>query len=461
MAKDSGSGDQTDKWRLQLEDAERELETKAKEMEKVGELVNSTISKLVRTVSEKSNAFEAEIKAINKALTRGFDIPAFEKAVARLSDQILHFEQAENISNEKPQQSASVNDGRICALLISEILYQLMESISLPAELHTSLEALKKSLENGIEVGQWGDMLEDVADLAADIRMKINTERTDTETFLKQVTGRLQELDSYIQGSESSRQAALLSGKTLDDAVKLEMRELHVKVAQAEEVDSLKFMIRTRLEAIESHFSGFRNAELERHEKESDLVKALTQRLSELEKETEVLRERVQKERMQALMDPLTGIANRLGYMEHMNQEYARWKRFKHPLSLVVWDVDHFKRINDSYGHAAGDKALKALAKLISSKVRETDFVARFGGEEFVVIMPGADLKSAESVADKLRASVEGLSFHFKGEPVSISVSCGVAQFKQGETIESVFERADKALYQAKEGGRNRVVTSL
>ena len=179
-----------------------------------------------------------------------------------------------------------------------------------------------------------------------------------------------------------------------------------------------------------------------------------------LEEESKALKARVQKERMQAQTDTLTGVANRLGYDQRISQEYARWKRFGNPLILIVCDVDHFKRINDDYGHAAGDKALKTIAKLLQGKIRETDYLARFGGEEFVLIMPGANQDVAKEVAEKLRDAVGSSGFHFKGEPVSITISAGVAEFKEGDVPLAVFERADNALYKAKEAGRNKVVVA-
>jgi diguanylate cyclase len=117
--------------------------------------------------------------------------------------------------------------------------------------------------------------------------------------------------------------------------------------------------------------------------------------------------------------------------------------------------VDHFKKINDRYGHQAGDKVLRIIAKRLTDQVRESDFVARYGGEEFVVLLPEADPASALAVAEKLRKSIDDLEFHYRDEPVPITISCGIATFRQNDDPESVFRRADAALYRAKEAGRN------
>jgi diguanylate cyclase len=117
-----------------------------------------------------------------------------------------------------------------------------------------------------------------------------------------------------------------------------------------------------------------------------------------------------------------------------------------------------FKRINDNYGHLAGDKVLKIIAKSLQRNLRDSDFIARFGGEEFVALMPETSAEEAKLVAEKLRVKVESSPYNFKKEPVQITISFGISQFALGETIEEVFERADKALYKAKENGRNQVI---
>jgi diguanylate cyclase len=139
-----------------------------------------------------------------------------------------------------------------------------------------------------------------------------------------------------------------------------------------------------------------------------------------------------------------------------MEEEFARWSRFRQPLCIAAWDIDHFKRINDAYGHRAGDKVLRIVADTLAERLRETDFLARYGGEEFVMILPGTQADGAAQVIEAMRAAVAGLGFHFRGNPVSVTVSCGITPFRDGDSPDEAFERADKALYRAKQAGRNR-----
>jgi len=124
-----------------------------------------------------------------------------------------------------------------------------------------------------------------------------------------------------------------------------------------------------------------------------------------------------------------------------------------------VWDVDHFKRINDTYGHRAGDKVLQVISECFAGKIRSTDFIARYGGEEFVMLLPGTHLEDATSFSDRIRAAIAEIGFHFRGQPVSVTVSSGITALHPDDSAGTAFDRADKALYQAKQTGRNRCVT--
>ncbi|MBP2310945.1 diguanylate cyclase [Azospirillum soli] len=161
----------------------------------------------------------------------------------------------------------------------------------------------------------------------------------------------------------------------------------------------------------------------------------------------------------QAHTDPLTGAANRRFFLERAQEEIARSRRYGHPLSVLMTDIDHFKRINDTHGHAAGDEALKRFANLLRDDLRPSDLIGRYGGEEFVVLLPETELADAPAVAERLRAKVEGAELVHDGISFHMTVSIGVAavDLRDG-MIEAALNEADAALYRAKETGRNRVV---
>ena len=160
-----------------------------------------------------------------------------------------------------------------------------------------------------------------------------------------------------------------------------------------------------------------------------------------------------QAERM-AATDPLTNVYNRGKFSELLGQEIKRVKRYDKSFSIVLLDIDHFKKINDSYGHDVGDYVLRRVTELIRENIRGLDMLARYGGEEFVIILPETDLSGAEVVAERVRKAIECAFFDEVGH---ITVSAGVSDFIEGDNMKSLVKKADNALYVAKNDGRNRV----
>lgn len=165
-------------------------------------------------------------------------------------------------------------------------------------------------------------------------------------------------------------------------------------------------------------------------------------------------------ESLQALsgLDFLTGLANRRSMMEALAAEQGRAGRSREPLAVLMCDVDHFKVVNDTYGHAVGDEVLRTLARTLHDALRRYDQCARWGGEEFLVLLPGTDLQGAQEVAEKLRREAGGIVVEASdGTRVSVTLSVGVAQLEAEESVDSVLRRADAAMYDAKRAGRDRV----
>ena len=170
----------------------------------------------------------------------------------------------------------------------------------------------------------------------------------------------------------------------------------------------------------------------------------------------------VEESRWMATTDALTGLLNRRAFLESTNREVARAKRYNDPLSVVLLDVDHFKLINDKRGHAAGDMVLSAMGSLLNRALRTCDILARWGGEEFVLVLPSTSLEGAEQVAERVRELLEGAQIRDgNGDTIPVTGSLGVATYIVGETLEQVIDRADRAMYRAKSGGRNRVVCDV
>ncbi len=186
-------------------------------------------------------------------------------------------------------------------------------------------------------------------------------------------------------------------------------------------------------------------------EQDSSTVSAMAKRIAELEAELAKVKARSKE-------DFLTKLYNRRALDEYFNVKEAEYKRYNRNYSMAMFDLDHFKNINDTFGHDAGDAVLAAFAKILKKEARQVDVVGRFGGEEFVAILSQTDKKGAEVFANKVRATVEKTRFMYKKKRINVTVSIGVSQRSDYVNVEALQKAADDALYEAKKGGRNRVV---
>lgn len=191
-------------------------------------------------------------------------------------------------------------------------------------------------------------------------------------------------------------------------------------------------------------------------------------RIRLLSAENEALKSKLEELKQLALIDELTGIYNHRHIMGILDNEIARTKRIKGKrrekttselLSILMLDLDHFKNINDSFGHPAGNAVLMQFSKLLKEILRKTDFYGRYGGEEFLIILPGTAKRGASIIGGKLRKSCENLIVNYKGEEVHFTFSGGIAELKPNDDAFSLIARADKRLYAAKNSGRNKIVS--
>lgn len=193
-------------------------------------------------------------------------------------------------------------------------------------------------------------------------------------------------------------------------------------------------------------------------------VRTLNARLDESHLEVENLRKEVRRAREDAMIDGLTGLANRRSFDSALTQYLAATASDMNGPSLLIADIDNFKRINDSYGHLFGDKVIRSIATILRDNVKGKDLAARYGGEEFVVILPETSLEGAQSLAEKIRKIIANCRIKRIGSDetvANITISLGVASWLPGETEQQLIARADNALYQSKQQGRNRVTLAL
>lgn len=184
----------------------------------------------------------------------------------------------------------------------------------------------------------------------------------------------------------------------------------------------------------------------------------LENKLQELNKQCLYYKQQSHRLKEKNLYDELTQLHNRHAFNTRMQHEYKSWCRYQTPFCLAFIDIDNFKQINDDFGHTAGDKALKAIAKALKTGLRDTDFICRYGGDEFVLILNNTTLAVCQKPLDKIREVISKIPFRFHETKVTITISIGVSCIQQDDTKETLLARSDNALYEAKKNGRNSIV---
>lgn len=231
-------------------------------------------------------------------------------------------------------------------------------------------------------------------------------------------------------------------------------QELKELTEKANNLDSLRDHIFKYVSDVEGIIKA---KEEQQEEKFRHKFQGMVRQIKELQTETQTYQKTLKQQSKQLHIDFLTKVPNRAAWSDRLDIEVTRFQRYQHPLNLAVIDIDKFKSINDTYGHLAGDKVLSVIAQTLQKSIRNADYIARFGGEEFALLLPDISQKQANLVLEKLCERIRSIPFKFKHESVSISISIGYTSFVKGDDAESAFNRADEALYQAKHNGRNQV----
>ena len=193
-----------------------------------------------------------------------------------------------------------------------------------------------------------------------------------------------------------------MQSQQLDSELQGSVEELKTSIDDAQSLSDIKSQISQKIDSILSRVNQFCNDQISNQENMADNCESLVEQLRATEDETSRLKEELAAQRLRAQTDPLTGLPNRYSYNDRLTQEYNRWRRYRSPLSLVLGDIDFFKQVNDKHGHSAGDLALKEIALFLQSELRESDFIARFGGEEFVMLLPETTLVDATKAMNKI-----------------------------------------------------------
>ncbi|MFQ2907742.1 diguanylate cyclase [Aeromonas allosaccharophila] len=336
---------------------------------------------------------------------------------------------------------------------IADELQRLITELDFAGAIGESLGDIRRQLLIGINPALLAETCLQVIELIIE---GTREERKASRAFLSSLNESLSAV--HVGFTESLDEGRALQNETREtrEALVNELQAIDQSLASHNSLDALKRTISGHMGAI--------NLLLQERESTAARERHLLTRLSTMESKLRLMKEetaeykkRLTIQKHKLFLDSLTQVHNRAALDERLEQEYKRWLRYRTPLCMAIIDIDHFKNINDNYGHMAGDKALKVVAKALQSALRDTDFIARFGGEEFVVLLPNINPDKFQKPLETLRQTIKSIPFRFRDAKVEITISIGATLFKEGDNPSDVFERADKALYHAKNTGRDQV----
>lgn len=335
---------------------------------------------------------------------------------------------------------------------IARVLNQFLLSLENEAAIKDKVESIRRQVADGLAQTALIPTLEAVRDLVMEAYLAANQAFAN---YLKNVNQELAEIYGLLGGAVKNNQQELAASRKLQDDVMREMSDLETSANGATDINQLKDRVKSQIGNIRQAIDQYQSSDINQNQLAQQLA-TLGEKIKVMETEAEQNRSILEKHRHKALHDPLTELPNREAYNERAVAEVQRWQRYQRPLSIAIFDIDYFKKINDNFGHQAGDRVIKVIGRSIAKRLREVDFFCRYGGEEFVAFMPETDADSALVVLEKLREAIAKAAFNYKNQPMAISISIGLTEFKAGDDLATAFERADKALYRAKANGRNR-----
>ncbi|MDY6851296.1 MAG: GGDEF domain-containing protein [Thermodesulfobacteriota bacterium] len=299
------------------------------------------------------------------------------------------------------------------------------------------------------------------SDTSSRLRETLDNYLSEGTKFTQELT---QALYQKFYSNEALESRALLIDRTEDKIQELALEIIKELVSSIVESSAFSQSIAGQIEAVGDacDLDNIRNIVADIIYETDQIIKSqgtFQNRIEKTSQELTSLQENLRRSEELANIDELTKLSNRRAFNLRLAEEMNRSKRYGHPLSLIMLDLDDFKKVNDNYGHVVGDSLLEITAGSIKAMVRQSDFPARYGGEEFVVICPETDIKEACLIAERIRTKIDETRFTVRGDSVKATISGGVSTISQDEKELDFIDRADKCLYLAKKSGKNRICT--
>lgn len=376
-----------------------------------------------------------------------------------IEGEILETKYRERSTPEQLTNNSQADSFAAISDRVTMILIELLDHFPVVDCVEQKAVKIKQAINRGLNWYELAPTLEDIRDFV--IQSSIGAD-DNYRTYLNHVYEELSHITHSLGVAIKEEEQQRIANTALQDSVGSGMRTISNALNEHNDIDRLKMAVESQVHTIQGALEKSQATQNEGKESLTSQLSALVDRVHKMEQQDATTRQQLEAEKIRAVTDTLTGLPNREAYGERVHNEMLRWQRYQHPLSLAVLDIDYFKKVNDQYGHQMGDKVLKAVSTSVANRLREVDFIARFGGEEFVLLLPETNAEDALSMLNRTRERLAKTHMRSKkdGEETkfTVTVSIGIAEFSAGDTAEDVFERADKALYEAKENGRNQCI---
>ncbi len=388
---------------------------------------SAELIKLLNKFSKSKEQYSENINVFIKDITDSTDFTFDSKAI-KTSEimQQLAIELAEYIYTLKSDNNAGavIDDNLHENINVNHVLNEIVNQLTLPASSEKAKFNVVKAINSSDNKTEKG-IIKKIVRLVNQSITSVEQEKQDLETYLTKISTQLVDIESFMHVIRRDNDESKSRSLSLTDSVETGFSSIEETITESTDLTALKQDVSTNLTEIRKHVEDYKHSEEVKKDISSQSYAKIIEELSRSQKESEKLQEQLHESKIQLLRDPLTGVANRLAYDERIIVEFNRWKRTNTPLCLALWDIDHFKKINDRYGHGVGDRVLKLFADIIQSRIRKVDLFARIGGEEFVLVMPDTSIENALNLNNTLRVMLEECNFHYEGQHCQITSSVG------------------------------------
>jgi diguanylate cyclase len=347
--------------------------------------------------------------------------------------------------------------------LLKNIADTVLSSISelTPGSITSQLINLKDQLNDEAVLKDTTTWLDSTVKIIKNHFDAISKKNKELEEFMLQTMKHLEETELHMASELTSHQQKFSEDRDFENTISVNMNMMRQDIHTGNDLTSIKKAVLVKIENINKGIERKREQDLHRLRETESTLQAMGKRIRDIKNEADEIKRKAAEIESESLRDNLTGLSNRKAYDQKIIETLADLGRYGVPSSLLICDIDDFKKINDTYGHKVGDLALKKLAAFLKEKLRVNDFISRYGGEEFAIILSHTDLPGAVKAGEGMISYINKSVFSYRSNRIPLTISIGISVFKPNDDASTVFERADSALYVAKRSGKNNVKTEI